>query len=264
MSIDVLQHKLQGIADGLDGVMSLCVEVDGQTVTVGPQDRFSAASTIKVPIMMAAFMQAQRGVLDLNQIILVPERERVGGSGVVSRLSQGVALPLIDLVTLMIIVSDNTATNLCIDAVGIVAINEYLAMAGCKDTLLGRRLMDYEARRQGRDNFASAQDMVVIFRDLWCGTTLDSVYRQTALDILFDQQFRDKLPRRIPHDGDRVRVAHKTGELQHIEHDTGILVVDGKPAFIAALTRDLAEPAAGRVAIGEVGLAVYKYMEGAL
>ena len=265
MSIHALQHRLQEIADGLDGVMSLCIQVDDQILTVGPQDRFSAASVIKVPIMMAAFLESQRGALDLHQSVVIPDKERVGGSGVVSRLSRGITLTLIDLVTLMIIVSDNTATNLCIDAVGIPAINEYLSLVGCSDTVLGRRLMDYEARRQGRDNFVAARDMVAILRDLWHKTTLDDAHRQLALDILFEQQFRDKLPRRIPDHGDgRVRLAHKTGELAGIEHDIGILLVGGKPAFIAALTRDLSETAAGRAAIGEVGLAVYQYMEGKL
>ena len=258
-----LKHRLEEIVSQLDGTMSLYVDVGDEVFNFGPQERFSAASVIKVPIMMAAFMQAQRGQLDLHQVIVVPNSERVGGSGVVSRLSPGVSFPLIDLITLMIIVSDNTATNLCIDAVGLDAINHYLALVSCTDTILGRRLMDYEARRRGRDNFVTAKDMVAVYRDLWYGTTLDANYREMALEILYQQQFRDKLPRRLPDtDGGRVRLAHKTGELHNIEHDVGILVVDGKPAFIAVLTRDLASIADGRAAIGEVGLAVYRYMVG--
>ncbi len=262
MNRQELKHRLEEIVSQLDGVMSLYVDLEDEVVAFGPQERFSAASVIKVPIMMAAFLQAQRGQLDLHREIVVSDSERVGGSGVVTRLSQGVSFPLIDLITLMIIVSDNTATNLCIDAVGLGAINDYLALAGCTETVLGRRLMDYEARRLGRDNFVTAKDMVAVLRDLWYGNNLNTQYRDMALEILYEQQYRDKLPRRLPDtDGSRVRLAHKTGELHNIEHDVGILVVDGKPAFIAALTRDLASTADGRAAIGEVGLAVYRYME---
>lgn len=261
MDREQLEQRLRQIVEGVQGIMSLHVDVNGESFILGPQERFSAASVIKVPILMAAFMQAQRGQLDLRQVITIPDSERVGGSGVVSRLSQGVSFRLIDLLTLMIIVSDNTATNLCIDAVGLDAINDYLALVGCTDTVLGRRLMDYEARRQGRDNFVTAKDMVAVYRDLWYGNNLDAHYREMALEILYQQQYRDKLPRRLPDTGDgRIRLAHKTGELHSIEHDAGILVVDGRPAFIVALTRDLSESAAGRAAIGEVGLAVYRYM----
>lgn len=256
-----LEQRLQHIVEGVQGIMSLHVDVNGESFMLGPQERFSAASLIKVPIMLAAFLKAQEGQLDLTQRILVPESEKVGGSGVISLLSPGMSFHLIDLITLMIIVSDNTATNMCIDAVGLPEINTFLAKVGCLDTILGRRLMDYEARRSGKDNFITARDMIAVYKELWQGSILNASFRQKALDILYHQQFRDKLPRRLPEtDGGHIRIAHKTGELQGIEHDAGILVIDGKPAFIAALTRDLVDLADGRAAIGEVGLAVYNYM----
>ena len=261
MKKDNLQIQLEQIAAKLQGTLSLYIEVGDESFVVGPQHKFSAASLIKVPVLMAAFQRAQKGELDLQRPVIVPEKEKVGGSGVLSRLSPGLALPLIDLLTLMIIVSDNTATNICIDEVGLGEINALMESAGCTETVLGRRLMDYEARKAGRDNFATARDMVKLFRELWEGKLLTPENREKALAILSEQQFRDKLPRLIPaiEAGDAI-FAHKTGELSGVEHDAGILVRDGKPAFIAALTSDLQCSSKGREALGEIGRAVWEYM----
>jgi beta-lactamase class A len=258
MTRQQLQSKLEKIAADLEGTMSLCVEVKGERFEIGHERKVSAASLIKVPVLMAAFHKAQTGLLDLNEIIPVPETERVGGSGVVSRMSRGVTLKLIDLLTLMIIVSDNTATNLAIDAVGLDYINDFLGTVGCKETVLGRRLMDYAARKAGRDNFTSAADMMVLYKELWEGSLLSPEYRQKAIEILSEQQYRDKLPRLLSEEPD-VTFAHKTGELSDVEHDAGILFIRQQPAFIAALTTDLKMSAKGREAIGEVARAVWEY-----
>lgn len=258
-----LEAKIRGVQTRIRGELAVQVDIGDEIFALAAEERFPAASIIKVPIMLAALYKADQGRLDLHRQVEIPESEKVGGSGVLCRLSAGLHLPLIDLINLMIIVSDNTATNLCIDEVGLLDINSFLELAGCRGTILGRRLMDYEARRQGRDNFVTAADVAGIYRGLWEGRLVSRESRELALRILTEQQFRDKLPRLIPEiDLGKAQLAHKTGELQGVEHDAGILVVGERAASIAVLTRNLDCAAEGRAAIGEIGRAVYDYMTG--
>lgn len=108
-------------------------------------------------MLLTACRLADKGDLDLDKAVEVPKEEKVGGTGVLSRLSDGLVLPLRDLLMLMMIVSDNTATNISIDQVGISNINETLAYLQCTGTSLERRLMDLEARKAGRDNYNQRQ-----------------------------------------------------------------------------------------------------------
>ena len=102
MTKEQLQLTLEQIVGQVQGSLSLRLETgDGLSMSIGPQIRYSAASLIKVPILMAAFRKAARQELDLMKIITVPTKEKVGGSGVVGRMSEGVQLRLIDLMTLM-------------------------------------------------------------------------------------------------------------------------------------------------------------------
>lgn len=261
MTKEQLQSKLEQIAGQVQGSLSLRLETgDGLSVSIGPQVRYSAASLIKVPILMAAFRKAARQELDLMKVITVPTKEKVGGSGVVGHMSEDVQIRLIDLMTLMIIVSDNTATNVTIDEVGLGEIQALLDETGCTGTVVGRRLMDYEARKAGRDNFASADDMVTLFKELWTGILLLPAHRGQALAILAGQQFNHKLPRLIPSD-DSTTFYHKTGELSDVEHDAGILVRNGKIAYIAVLTSKLDDCVKGQDALAQIGRAVWEYLE---
>ena len=234
---------------------------DAEPVTVAADERVPSASTIKVPILAASLAEAAAGRLDLHTHHPLPTG-RTGGTGVLDSLRDLRALSLADLLTLMIVVSDNAATNRVIDAVGIDAVNAFCERAGLTSTRLERRLMDVEAKSRGLENLTSARDQALLLYGLAHGTLLPAEQAAFALEFLAGQQTRDRLPALLP---DGARIAHKTGELRGLRHDTGIITTPaGRQAAVAALVTGLStEPreAAGPVAacrtIAEIGLTTY-------
>lgn len=253
------KKRIEEIVARIPGRASIKLLAPGGELNIAADERISAASLIKVPIMMAAYLKATRERLDLRQLISIPKEQRVGGMGVVTHLSADLALPLEDVITLMIIVSDNTATNLCIDAVGIDYTAQVLAEFGCRQTILGRRLMDYEARSRGLDNWTSAADMVILLREIWEGTKLPVAGQEKMRSNLMAQQFNTKLPRRIPYGAGTI-IAHKTGEITAVEHDAAIIEVNGKRAYLAVLLHELTDTYAGQDAMADIGKLVWDYL----
>ncbi|WP_103109591.1 serine hydrolase [Brevibacillus reuszeri] len=253
-----LEQTIQELAASIDGRVAVFIEWDEGRVSLNEQEAFPSASLIKIPIMLEALRQEQVGQTDLNTSLAIPAEERVGGMGVLADLSSEIQLPLRDLVTLMIAISDNTATNLVIQKVTMEAVNQLAAGLGCQHTVLARKMMDTEAVRQGKDNYTSAQDIGLLLKEIITGDTLDSSRKEAAFQMMRQQQFHTKLPAyflgELPPDAS---FAHKTGELAGIEHDAGILKMGDRYITMAVLTRDLADEAAGREFIAKVGKAVF-------
>lgn len=199
--------------------------------------QFPAASVIKVPIMMELFRQK----LDLGQTFVLEDRHRVGGAGVLHELSTGTTVTLLDLCRLMIIISDNVASNALLDRVGPANVNAWMQQHGMQ-AHLGRRFM--EPATPERDNRMSARDAArcieVAIRD------------PRALEILEKQQYREKIPLMLP---PGIKVAHKTGELEGVRHDAGL--IDGR-IILAMLTRNGKEPWEVDLALARLAKAVYE------
>jgi beta-lactamase class A len=206
--------------------------VEDERVLIAGEDVVPAASTIKVPILLAALEEVASGRLQLGDRLAVPAR-RVGGSGVLQALPGLASLTLADLLTLMIIVSDNAATNVIIELVGMDRINRFCAEQGLVGTVLRRRMMDAEASRQGLENTTTAVDQAILLDAIAEGALLTERLRAFALQTLTAQQFADALPSLLP---DGTEVAHKTGELPGVRHDVGIIAAaNGRRAVVAVL-----------------------------
>ncbi|HKV45022.1 MAG TPA: serine hydrolase [bacterium] len=248
-----LQARVDGVASTLRGRLGclICDERGDVWAAHRRDERFVSASVIKVPVLVALAAAVDAGRFRWDEVPAL-RRECAGGSGVMQYLS---ALPYTvrDLATLMIIVSDNRATNLIVDLVGMEQINAHLARAGWQGTALRRRMMDADARARGVDNFLTPAETADLFvrlirRDLVTpGTTA------VLLGILKAQQERDRLPARLP---EGVEIAHKTGSLPGVMNDAGIIFLPGGPIVAAVFTNDLAAAADGRVAIQEIGRAI--------
>jgi len=211
----------------------------GDTLQWSPEERFPAASIIKIPILVEALRQEQAGRLRLDERILVRPEDKVGGFGVLKELGSVESVSLLDLMTLMIVISDNTAANLCIARVGMEAVNETMASLGLRATILRRKMMDVAARERGLDNFTSPADIGRLLELLATNQALTPEGCAHSLDILTRQQVNDRLPLLLP---PQVKVAHKTGELPGIRHDVGIVFIDSRRILIAALTKDFNTP----------------------
>lgn len=212
-----------------------------------------SASLIKIPILVVTLQQIARNHLCLEQKQKLTSKVQVDGSGILHNLSDGLELSLRDLLKLMIIVSDNTATNMVIDLVGIETVNQF-----CRDnSLVNTELIDKlqlgeseqsTRKRNGEFNHTTTQDMCDLLQKLIAGKLLPTYLNQFAIQCLKEQQFKDGIARYLPIDGelytDTVEVASKYGCLRGTWHDVGIIYKNGLPLYVLAVmtnnSKDLA------------------------
>lgn len=222
------------------GTVGLVVQGSGREFRHQPERVFPAASCIKLPMLLGVLSLSD---VDLQEPIPMDEANRATGSGVLKSLSPGLALSLKDLLTLMIIVSDNTATNLILERFGLDWFNRYFADQGWQDTRIGRKLcLPVEHDRPGGDNLTSARDLADLLSRLWEGSPLSEARRGLALDILRQQHYLNFL-RYLPLDADQLentpqpfRLYSKSGSLRRARHDAGILAWGDRATVLVALT----------------------------
>ena len=234
-----------------------------EPVTLDAERPLQAASTIKTLIMIAALRAVDDGSLDLGQPVDLPA-ERAGGSGVLREIPSAERLALGDLINLMIVVSDNAATNAVLDVVGFQAVADCARALGAESTRVERRLMDHAA---AGSNITTAADQARILDALATGLALPEGLSRRALNTLGRQQVRDRIPART---SPPAKVWNKTGELHGIRHDTALLGSGEPEVAIAVLVDGLTDPRStkdyrggpGTDAIATLGLAAWNALQG--
>lgn len=216
---------------------------------------FPSASLIKIPIMIEALYAAQNGEYRLDEKIKIEENTRVPYS-IISELKLD-EYPLIDLITLMIILSDNTATNVLIELLGYGRINERIKKLNCNNTILKRKMMDFKAAKEGKENMTSPMDMAIIMEKIYKKSIINLESCNIMIDILSRQKHRDMLPRYIV---DEVTIAHKTGELTGLNHDVGVFYLDNIHYLIGIFTTNGKDDLEGKRTIGRISKLVYNYL----
>lgn len=188
-----------------------------------------AASVIKLFIMAEAFRQREAGQFDFEAPVTVIEENHLPSCGALTYMRAPLTLPWGDLVTLMIILSDNTATNMLIDQLGIDNINETIDKLGFTGTRLRRKLWDSELSRQGIQNTVCAADTERFFRRLLREELISPAASKEMMQILLNQRLNGKMPFYLHSQG--IRCAHKTGEDNGITHDVGIIFAEHPVIF---------------------------------
>ncbi|CAN7397891.1 serine hydrolase [Rossellomorea sp. LjRoot5] len=252
------EYKIREVIVRCNGRVSVAVELPSHSFHIDGDRSYSAASLIKIPILLEAFRQAQEGKISLSDMVTIPKEGRVGGAGVLVSLSDHLTLTIEDLLTLMIIVSDNTATNLLIERLGLNSIQELCNTIKLKHTRLLRKLMDFKAMEQGLNNYTSALDIISCLKMMDIGTEYSQTSREKMLRILQQQQFDTKLPSRM--DREAVYIGNKTGELPGIEHDCGIIKFRDKTAYVAVLIDELGESETGEDTIAQIGKLICDFL----
>ncbi|MYL35789.1 hypothetical protein GLW05_19645 [Pontibacillus yanchengensis] len=251
MCLSRLENEVTEIVSKLDGNASVVIQTINGTIAMNEKEVMPAASVIKIPIMMEAFRQAKTRGVDLSATVTIPQHNKVGGAGVLQFLSQD-AFPLHDLVTMMIIVSDNVASNAVIKHIGIGNVNHLIEELGCSNTKLRREFMDLKAQEQGLDNTTTAEDMVKLLEQL-------TLQDREMVEILKGQQLTSQLP--AYHTYEDLEVANKTGELDGVNHDVGILIDSHQTVYVAVLLNDVRDTVEGQRAIADIGNQVMQYMK---
>ncbi|WP_139490401.1 serine hydrolase [Brevibacillus dissolubilis] len=264
--IKALEDQIFRIIDQAGGAWGVVIEDlhTKEKIEHQPDVRFFAASLIKVPIMTAVFADVYAGKYAFEDRLSLRQEDLVGGAGVLQHLQPGLSLSIYDLVMLMIIQSDNTATNILIDQAGRDSIRAIMDKTGMVNSQFYNKLMIIPAELEGR-NEVTAGDMASILRHLAHGSVIsyDSCLRM--IDILKRQQLRDALPLLLgdpDHDiiggQPKWELANKTGTVTGIEHDTGILYTGQSAVLISVLTKDATDSLTAKRAIGEIGKLVYE------
>jgi beta-lactamase class A len=226
------------------------------------EQKVVAASTIKTLILLAALDKVQKGELDLNQMVIVPAREILADTRVFDRDVREYRLE--ELLTWMIITSDNTATNVLIDLLGMDTVNAYCRKLKLESTVLERRMLDWGAVEQGRNNYTSAINQLTVFAALHRRTILTPKLCDRALGILKRQRDYSLAFRYIADES--LTAAHKTGGLDRLNHDSGLFYLDGNVyyfgCFVSESMDDTKENPASKKLIGRLSREVYEYFKG--
>lgn len=181
-----------------------------------------AASVIKLPILVEAFRQARDGLLSMDESVSIRPEQKMPSCGALTYLHDGLTVTLRDLCALMIILSDNTATNILIERLGMENVNAGMRALGLEKTTLRRLLFDSEASAKGLENTVTAWEMGRLLEMLYKGECVSPEADAEMLSILKDQRLNGKMPFFLH----GLEIAHKTGEDDGITHDVGIVYAD--------------------------------------
>jgi beta-lactamase class A len=222
--------------------------LDGREKLLLDADKpFHAASTMKVPVMIELFRQAEAGTLSLDDPLPIVNRFRSIVDGSPYTLSEGddsdreiyaaegKTMTLRQLCEAMITVSSNFATNLLIERLGVENIRKTTAALGAEGMQVLRGVEDDKAYEKGLNNTTTARGLLVLFERLAAGKAVSASADAAMIEILKRQAFRDAIPAGLPAG---IPVAHKTGNITRIQHDAGIVYGD-RPYVLVILVRGL-------------------------
>jgi beta-lactamase class A len=229
-----LKAQLEQLATLTPGLTPVAFGLDldtGRYVNLGGESAIAAASTIKVPILIAFLQEVDAGTMALNQSLIMEEHHVAGGSGTMRNDAMGTEYTALDVATRMIVTSDNTATNIMIDALGGQdALNQLFAVWGLESTVLRNPLPDLEGT-----NTTSARDLALIMALIDQGGLLTMRSRDRLISIMQRTVNRSLIPFGI---NDGSLMANKTGDIGALLGDVALVdVPNGKRYTLAVLVQ---------------------------
>jgi len=242
----------------------------GEEILINDKEFFHAASTMKTPVMIEVFKQAAEGKFSLNDSITIKNEFKSIIDSSTYQLDSaddsekelykqiGQKRKLSDLVYDMIIVSSNLATNMIIELVDAKEVTKSMRRLGANDIEVLRGVEDSKAYAAGMNNRVTAFDLMLIFEQIANEKAVNKDASDQMIKILLDQQFNDIIPARLPKE---VKVAHKTGWITGLHHDSGIVFLpDGRKYVLVLLSRKLEDEKKGIEAMAKVSEMIYKYV----
>ncbi len=255
-----LEAAINEVDRNLDGVMGVAI-LDlstGQKYLLRADEVLPTASSIKIAVLAELYRQAQQGKLKLGDLYTWQASDVVSGSGVAFAFTPGVTrMTLRDVAVLMISVSDNSATNVIIDRVGMENVNALLDSLGLTHTLLRRKMMDLKAASEGKENIATPREMMLLLENLYRGKVLNKQFTDDFFELLSIHK-ESFIPRNFPED---LHVANKPGELEGVRNDSGIVFTGKRPFVISVMTSYLRREGDGGDAITRISTAAYQMFD---
>ncbi|HEY1526736.1 MAG TPA: serine hydrolase [Candidatus Angelobacter sp.] len=255
-----LQDDLRSVDQQLDGVMGLAVKdlTSGEAFFIRGDEIMPQASSIKIAVLANLYLQAQRGKLKLTEEYVVRTPDLVAGSDIMSGLTPGVTrLTLRDLATMMVAVSDNSATNVVIRRVGMDNVNAMLDSLGLHATRLRRQMMDLKAAGEGRENVSTPREMMTLLETIYRGKLLNKDMTADFIKMLSTHK-ESSLLQGLPDD---VAAASKPGELEAVRNDSGIVLLKERPYVLCVMTTYLKDEKDGAAAIRKISALTFSYFD---
>ena len=246
------------ILDQVPGKISFLYEnlETGERVGYREDQSLMAASVIKLYVMAAVFNQFETGKLREDFSLSILKKDCVPSCGALTYLHDGIYVTALDLVTLMIIFSDNTATNVLIELLGMDEINRYIKSLGFEKTCLNRKMYDTEKSSKGIQNYITASETGRLLTMMYRGELVSEEASRQMISILKNQQLCSKIPFYLQALTEEPEIAHKTGEDRGITHDVGI--VYGKTPFLVCFCGNETDTPLFERIMGELSLKLYE------
>ncbi len=240
----------------------------GDSFEYNGEKTMPTASLIKFPVMIAAYDAIEKGKLSLDDMIELKKDDMVPGSGVLtSHFSPGTKISLRDAIHLMMVYSDNTATNLVLDKLGLPTTNELMESLACPETRINSKVFraDTSIARDRSKAYGlgstTARDMVKLAEQLYDKKLVSEKASKQMLDHMFACEDKIKVPRKLPHG---TRVAHKTGSVNLSRTDAGVMETPSGPIAFCILTTNnqdqrWTDDNEGDLFCAEIGSAIYQH-----
>jgi len=268
-----LKKQIECIFNSLEGDFAIAFKVvDNETISIFMNENmfFHAASTMKTPVMIEVFKQAAENKFNLDDSVEIKNQFKsiVDGSAYSLEINDdsgedlykfiGKKNTIRELVFDMITVSSNLATNILIELVGAKNVTETMRIIGAKDIQVLRGVEDGKAFQQGLNNVVTAYDLMLIYENLVGNKFVGEIATNEMLNILFQQRHNSRIPAKLPLD---VKVAHKTGTIVGVGHDSGIIYLpDGRKYILVLLSKNVKDEKAVAEAQANISRLIFDYL----
>ncbi|HET9832080.1 MAG TPA: serine hydrolase [Vicinamibacterales bacterium] len=254
------EKRVQEISSRVDGVVGYSIVdlTSGERIGHLESASFPTASAIKLAIVYELFKQADEKRIDLEEKVTLDRRQAVGGTGVLVEMGTP-TLSIRDYAVLMVTLSDNTATNVLIDRLGMDRIAARMQGLGLNGTKLRRHMMDTAAARRGDENVSTPDELVRLLEAMhgpMTGPARTGHYLMGEAIDLLKKPKENRLRKGLP---EGVASADKSGELEGVRVDAGIVFAKNRPYVLCVMTTFLKDEAEGERAIEEISRVAYEY-----
>lgn len=272
MTNDKLRENIKSVLQEQPGIYAVAFkDLDtGEEILINERETFHAASTMKTPVLIEICRQVVAGKFSLADSIVVHNEFKSIVDSSLYTLDRnedsepelynhiGEKRSISSLAYDMIIASSNLATNMMIELVDARNVTQTMRSLGAKDMQVLRGVEDSKAFQQGLNNTTTAYDLMVIFEKIAKGEAVNAEASQIMIDILLDQKFNEIIPAKLPKD---VKVAHKTGNITGVNHDSGIIFLpDGRKYILVLLSKEATNEKAAIEAMASVSDKIYRYI----
>lgn len=250
-----MRSRLEHIYSNVPGKVSFYYKnlVNQEVIAFNENQPLIAASIIKIPVLIEILKMIERGDLNADERVTILDKHKLPSCGALTYMDEGLEVTLRDLYTLMIIHSDNTATNILIDMAGIDNINSTLEDLGSSNSKLNRLLFDSQAQKRGLENYITSYDMGIMLEQIYRKDILTERICQEIERVMKLQRLNSKIPYLLPKN---LVVGHKTGEDSGITHDMGIIY--GENPFVFCFASNETDVIKAEKALREMALICYE------